>query len=272
MTREEAKQLLELCRPGSPEDLQDPALSDAVALLETDAELKAWFEAQQSVDAKISESLQSIPVPADLHASILAGMRLHQTHAKESANDDTIAFPQEPSKKEAQAPAWWLSPWTGIAALFLIAMVIFTLPEGKSTQTAALNAGAPPVIQFLATQLDSFKSWQFDKRDERPDHLRAYLASSHAPAPNSIPGCLEKMPSIGCVTFDYGDTKLSMICFKNGEVYHLITADKANYPDALPAKPETFQIKDKAYRLWVDGEQVKILTIKGTKEDMPEFI
>ena len=63
-----------------------------------------------------------------------------------------------------------------------------------------------------------------------------------------------------------------MICFKNGNVYHLITADKATYPDVLPAEPAVYQCTDKAFKLWVDGNQVKILSVHGTKEDIPEFI
>jgi len=274
MKREEAQQLLELCRPGHPEDLMDPALAEARAMLEEDAELKAWFEAQQAIDAEIADSLNALEVPADLKASILAGMRLHQTHAAPPESETSIPFPDAAAQSqsaEAQSPVWWRSPWTGIAALFLVMMVIFNLPDGRQANQLAVNAGLPPVIQFLSDQLDSPGSWTFDKQDNRTDQLQTFLASQHVPSPQTIPDCLGKMTSIGCVTFEYENTKLSMICF-NGEVYHLITADKATYPDALPTEPRIFEIKDKAYRLWVDGEQVKILTVHGTKEDIPEFI
>ena len=57
MQREEAKQLLELCRPEQENDRQDPALADAFALLATDSELRAWFDEQQATDARISEKI-----------------------------------------------------------------------------------------------------------------------------------------------------------------------------------------------------------------------
>lgn len=272
MKREEAKQLLELCRPGMDEGQHDPALAEAYAMLESDAELKAWFEETQQLDARISEHLNSIEAPADLQDTILAGMRLHQTNSAHSqpADSRTVPFP---TTSPEQSRAWWLSPWSGIAALFAIMMIIFVLPEDGPAESQMADADLPPVLQFLSQEIDSLKSWQFEKKGQDPTELQAFLASANAPSPSSIPSSLSNMPSIGCVTFEYGeDAKLSMICFKNGEVYHLITADKATYPDNIPSEPTLYQCEDKAFRLWSDENQVKILTIHGSKEDMPEFI
>jgi len=296
MRHDEAKQLLELCRPGNEADRQDPALAEAFALLDTDAGLRAWFEAQQATDARISASLNSLEAPADLKAGILAGMRLHQGQdglkaalQPEPAGSESWSAPFRASRTDEKAAsacpqnetadstrrAWWRQPWIGIAAVFAVALVILYAPEtapGTNAPDSIALAGLPPVIQFLSGEIDSLKSRQFDKRDENPENLTAYLVSHQAPSPDAIPDCLSKMPSIGCVTFDYKNAKLSMICFKNGNVYHLVTADKATYPDPLPEQPSLFECKDKAFRLWVDGEQVKILTVHGTKEDIPEFI
>ncbi|MGZ0656659.1 hypothetical protein ACWPKS_13730 [Coraliomargarita sp. W4R72] len=286
MNREEAKQLLELCRPGNTEDRQDPVLAEAFALLETDAELKAWFDEQQTIDAQISESINSIEVPADLKASILAGMRLHQAHAAQAAPDTTanevvmeaaipFAQPSAPRPRAADAPrsrAWWQSPWTGIAALFVIMMAVLNVPKSEQPTNQAAVAGLPPVIQFLSNKIDSLSMSQFDLRDNHADNLQSFLASTQSPSPKSIPEYISKMPTAGCITYEYEGAKFSMICFKGGETYHLITADKATYPDALPLEPEVFQCSGKAFKVWVDGEQVKILSVKGTKENIPEFI
>jgi hypothetical protein len=294
MNREEAKQLLELCRPGNTEDRQDPALTEAFALLESDAALKAWFDEQQAIDARISEHMQSVEVPAHLKASILAGMRLHEAHApvqkKEGGNTQPTAPTAFPSSISAEkylssgagssgypaSRAWWQSPWTGIAALFVIMMVVFKPGAEQSTQpnNQPALAGLPPVIEFLSREIGSLKAnqLQFDKRDTNPVELQSFLASSQAPSPQSIPECLDKMPTIGCVTFEYEGAQLSMICFKGGEVYHLITADKKNYPGHLPTEPEVFQYDKQAFRVWVDGEQVKIISVEGTTENLPEFI
>ena len=279
MNQQEAKQLLELCRPGSEEDRQDPALAEAFALLASDAELQAWFDEQQAIDAQISESINAIPVPADLKASILAGMHLHQAHATEGPdeNEAPIPFAQDEAPRQQSSRAWWQSPWIGIAALFVVALII--LKPGIQQPDAAENtqlavAGLPPVIEFLSQEISALKSsqLQFDKKGPNPGELQAFLTSSQAPSPDSIPVCLEKMPSLGCITFEYEGAKLSMICFKESDVYHLITADKATYPGKLPTTPEVFECHKQVFKVWVEGEQVKILSTEGNKDKLPEFI
>lgn len=277
MDREEAKNLLELCRPENQEDHKDPVLAEAFTLLETDSELKAWFDEQQSVDQRISESMRSIEAPGELKASILAGMRLHAargaaTSTSPAEDENVVSFPAE-SSEPTQSRSWWARPWIGIAAIFAVMMVILNVPEDDATANQIATAGLPPVLQYLSKEIDSMKPWSFDKRNEDPGTLQTFLTNQQAPSPASLPSCLDYMPSIGCVTFDYGDgTQLSMICFKNGEVYHLITADKATYPDALPDTPQTFGCKNKAFKLWTEGNQVKILAVSGTEADIPEFI
>lgn len=276
MDREEAKNLLELCRPGNVDDRQDPTLAEAFALLDKDPELKAWFDEQQAVDQRISESMAKIEIPSDLKANILAGMRLHAANSseKETEASSVTPFPTEDAHSEpTHSRSWWARPWIAIAAAFAIMMVILNAPNDESTANQIATAGLPPVLQYLSKEIDSMKAWSFDKRDKDPSNLQAFLANNQVPSPESIPSFLDGVPSIGCVTFNYGQgTELSMICFKNGEVYHLITADKATYPDSLPTEPQTFECKNKAFKLWIDGEQVKILTVHGTKEDIPEFI
>ncbi len=270
MQRDEAQNILQLCRPGNEADRKDPLIAEALVMLETDAELRAWFEEQQAFDARITEGLESIEAPADLEAAILAGMRAHALQPKSNA-----PLPAE-SAPATQSAAWWRNPWVGIAALFVVMLVIVAVPRGSAPQLAqsdsATLSGVPPVIEFLSAEIDDLKLWDFDKRDEHTATLQAYLASTGAPSPANLPDTLHEMPTIGCLTLDYSDTKLSMICFKDGHVYHLITAKKAGFPDPLPAEARIFEYHDKAFKLWTEGDQVKIFTVHGTKQDIPEFI
>ena len=103
--------------------------------------------------------------------------------------------------------------------------------------------------------------------------LWAYLASANAPTPSTIPQGLSSALSIGCITYEYiDDAKLNMICFKDDQVYHLTTTDEATYPDTIPDELTLYQCNDKPYKLWAGKEQVKILTIHRSKEDIPKFI
>jgi hypothetical protein len=274
MEREEAQHILSLCRPHNEEDRNDPLIAQALALLKHDAELRAWFEEQQARDTQISDSLGCIEPPADLKASILAGMRLHQAQA-EATSADTILF------SEASAEAKKLtkfSPWMGIAVLFAVLFFIVAIPRSNETQLASndaqqvATAGAPDFIQFLADEIDGLKPWGFDKKDEQANRLQSYLASSGMPNPAQIPSKLNAMPTIGCVTFDFGGAKLSMICFKGKNVYHLITADKASLNETISENPAIYEFSGQAFKVWPEGEQVLILSVRGTKADIPDFI
>jgi len=271
MNLDEAKNILQLCRPDHPEDLKDPVIAEALALCETHPELREWFEAQQAFDRQIAQSLSEIKPPADLQASILAGMRMHEANSTDSA--DSI-----PETSGSLSQAWWRNPWIGVAALFVIMLSFGVLPRHSSDAPLATlpasdpDADAPEVLRYLAREIDNIKMFSFDERDEDPKVLQTYLTSNGAPSPEVIPAKFEHTKSIGCVMLDYEGTKLSIICFKGDTVYHLTTADKADFPMELGAEPQIFELKDQAFKLWAEGEQVQILSVHGNKQDIPELI
>jgi hypothetical protein len=300
MNSEEAKDILQLCRPGHiEEDLNDPLFIEAFEMLEQDSELCIWFEEQQMVDAAICEEMELIAPAPHLKASILSGMR--ERAAKSDENREN--FPEKsdlPDKTVATGSAAassssktvWFRPWIGIAAAFLFASIILvlsrretipqvadkSLPVDASAPIQSANvADIPKMIQFLSQQMADFDSSKFDKRSEKIDELRNYLALYKMPNPSEIPQRLETTPTIGCVTFNYGGTQMSMICFRNGQVYHLITAnktdlDKNNLLDDFPSKTKIYEHQKQAFKIWSSGDQVYILGTKGTKKDLPEFI
>jgi hypothetical protein len=294
MDREEAQNILQLCRPDNLEDRNDPLIADALELLSQDAELSTWFDEQQALDTEISAEFSKIEPPADLKASILVGMRAHAAQSEllmgdaveeDEEFDHSIPFPRPANSADHRS---WLRPLMSIAAIFVVAGIILVLPRGEqpaqlanSDASAAApviaTAGVPNVIEFLAQQISEFNGSKFDKRGESIGELQSHLASTGMPNPASIPGQLGELETLGCVTFDYEGTKLSMICFKNGQVYHLITASKATFPkDCAPncskAAPKFFETKQQAFKIWSEGEQIFILTTQGTEEDIPDFI
>jgi hypothetical protein len=293
MDHEEAKHILQLCRPGNDKDHNDPLIAQALERLDTDAELQAWFEAQQAFDAQISAALQRIEPPADLKTSILAGMRAHQaqsqaqnSHPQGSGDaphtDGSLPFP-EPAERTSHRP--WFKPWMGMAAALAVIFAILARPIPDEAPELATNlrlapnqklaasprvatASVPNVIEFLANEISAFKGSKFDKRDAPLGELRSHLTRTGMPCPHRIPEPLDRLPAMGCVTFDYNGTKLSMICFKNGQVYHLITADKANFPAHCSQRPQSFACNQQAFKLWTEGDQVLILCTEGTLEDL----
>src|SRR5947207_357824 len=71
MNRETAKHILQSRRPSGQDD-QDPQIAEALALAESDPELKQWFEDQHAFDAALAQHMQSTPLPADLKQKVLA--------------------------------------------------------------------------------------------------------------------------------------------------------------------------------------------------------
>jgi len=292
MDRDEAKNILQLCRPGNASDLNDPLIVEAFELLENNSALQVWFEDQQGFDKKVAANLEAIEPPADLKSSILAGMRAHQKKSVAPAVTDVPTTPSasvpplasqpQPVSAHDTAPAastthkaWWHNPWVGIAAVFVLMLLIITVPRADDAQLAQNDqalSGLPPILPFLSDKIDGMTLFGFDKKNESAQELKTFLISSGAPAPKNLRAQLASMPTIGCVTFDFNGSQLSMICFKDGETYHLITADAADFPDACPKGPQLFEMRDKAFKVWIEDDQLNILTIHGTKNDIPEFI
>jgi hypothetical protein len=71
MTREEAKALLHVWRPGG-QDADDPRFREALQEVERDPELARWFAGQKTFDQVMAEHVRAIPVPQDLKAAIFA--------------------------------------------------------------------------------------------------------------------------------------------------------------------------------------------------------
>ena len=278
MERDEAKAILELCRPGNADDAQDPIIAEALGLLKTDAELKAWFDEQQSLDARISEAYNAVEPPADLKASILAGMRAHALQSESAGKAAIISGKHDKMDHPSSSQAWWRNPWIAVAAVFALLFFVVVIPRGgqEPAQFVVDEASdVPAMIQFLASEIDAVTNRQrdFAKKSKQPSTLQAYLASAGAPSPSTIPAPIKSTPTVGCFTLDYKGIKMGMICFKdNGLMMHLTTVKKADYMDQISEDPAIYEIRDQAFKVWTQGDQVEILSVHGSKEKLPEFI
>ena len=143
-------------------------------------------------------------------------------------------------------------------------------PASRAQRRESPPPGVPNVIEFLAQRNQRIQGLEIRQtRTNELGELRSHLARTGMPSPQPFPAAARhSLPTMGCVTFDYNGTKLSMICFKNGQVYHLITADKANFPAHCSQRPQSFACNQQAFKLWTEGDQVLILCTEGTLEDI----
>ena len=259
MTRDEAKQLLELCRPDSAEDRRDPALAKAFERLETDSELAAWFERTQAIDRRISDALCRIVGPASFKTEILASMHARDQAKQTEKTEPAIAFPGTSRPSRA-----WTKPVIGLAALFLIAFVSFT-QLFQASKTDSDRVVLQSIVQHFANQIDALEDDTLEKRDPSFENLRAFLASRLSPVPNTLPANLQNLDTYGCVTYQYKGATFSMVCFEEGDTYyHLFTAARAAFPGVIPTGRKTFDIAGQTFELWSDAENVYILDVNGT--------
>lgn len=292
MDREEAKNILQLCRPDNLDDRNDPLIAEALELLRKDAELSAWFKEQQAMDSVISAEFCKIEASAHQQASTLVAMKAHaaqsillQGNVVDQTTDQveqSLPFPgnNRPGSR----------PWIAAAAALAVAGAFLAVPrqtpqpqlvsnDTTAAERTIATAGVPNVIHFLAEQIRNFNLSRFDKRADEVSELQSHLAGMGMPTPAHIPEQLEALKTLGCITFDYNGVNLSMICFKNGRAYHLITAEKASFPkECSPCekqKTKSYECDKQAFKIWSEGEQIFILTTTGTQEDipkLPEFI
>src|SRR5258708_25390025 len=74
MNSDAAKEILSAYR-SKDRDGADPSFREALSQMESDADLKKWFDDQLDLDRTIRQKLAAIEPPADLQAKILARIR-----------------------------------------------------------------------------------------------------------------------------------------------------------------------------------------------------
>jgi len=119
MTRDEAKELLQLCRPGNEDDRNAPELAEAFAMLEADPELQEWFEAQQAFDKRFTDALAGIEAPEILKVRILETAK---TSRRDDRNDALIAGRDDLG---SPYPSWWRKAWPALGAAAVVAFAFF---------------------------------------------------------------------------------------------------------------------------------------------------
>lgn len=167
----------------------------------------------------------------------------------------------------------------GIAAALVVAGVVLLIPvRDTSTQlanndapTSLATAGIPGLIDFLADEISEFKkNAPFDKQGAAHTDLQQYLNDTGRPTPGELPAELDGLNSLGCVTFNFKDCDVSMICFKqDASIYHLLTTGKDTCPKTYEQQPAVYEHDGKSFKTWSEGEKIFILCTDGAKENLP---
>src|ERR1700740_386515 len=246
MNSDAAKEILSAYR-SADRDGADPIFHEAVNQMESDSELKKWFEEQQDLDQTIREKLASIKPPADRQANILAGIRGEKVRR--------FALPQV-----------WLA-----AAACLVVGGIALLYSNRQT-------GPDRFQEFKADALAMVSAEGGPKLDIRTPDLsetQDYLRDHQAPWDDQLPARLKSMATEGCRAFVWKQYPASLTCFrmKNGMLLHLVVINRdamgnADIPVGMKSVGDwhvMFQQKDGMLMMWATQapmEQLKQMVVK----------
>ncbi len=248
MDNREAKFILNAYRPGG-QDASDPRFAEPLEQARRDPVLARWFGESIAFDAAMTEKSRAIKVPPDLRESILAGAKV-------------------------SCPSRWSKPfikWAIAAALIAMAILgSFIWRETRPAHLAGWQSQALDVVSSLVRNESSF-----DAQSHNAAELLAWLRANHAPAAQTLPQNLDKLESLGCKTFSWGGTPISVICFlrPDGGLIHLVTTDAiAPIERATKGRPELVQQGDWATATWREGDRIYMLALEGSRDQLRAYL
>lgn len=261
MNISEAKQVLQRYRSEDSET-RDSSVREALSLLEKSPELKAWFKQEQALNRAIASELESIEPPAYLRNSILQTMEATRVEKPGSSpsSGKTIPFLN------------WTLPLAAAAAL-VFALILF-LPREHSP---APGENFPESLAYLQNTILEDYDFQLEKRSDSLPSLQAYLASYGTPSFSEQSSNLMELNPLGCLRLKYKSVELGLICFEDGnDEYHVISASKEKLGTLFPNLstenlPAIFESGKASFKVWVDEQNVNILTHQGSNDRVARF-
>ena len=246
MNSDAAKEILSAYRSGD-RDGADPIFQEALNQMESDSDLKKWFEEQQHLDRAIREKLAGIEPPPDLQAKILARIRGEKVRR--------FALPQV---------------WLAAAACLVVGGIALFYSTGqrgpdrfqefKADALAMVSVQGGPVLDLRTPDLSEIQS---------------YLRDHQAPYAQALPNRLKSMETAGCRAFIWKQYPASLTCFHlpNGLLLHLVMIDRkaignSNIPVGMKSVGDwhvMFQQKDEMLMMWATQapmEQLKQMVVK----------
>jgi len=202
MNNKEAKFLLQGYRPNG-RDAQDPQFIEALEQVKRDPVLTQWFSEQQTFDHAISEKVQSLPVPANLKADILAG------------------------RKTLRPTTWWTrrSTVTALAACFvaMLGLVAILMSSPGSHDFATYRA---EMVRFVTDVEKGREPLQLTSGDLAS--IQGWISENSIHKNVELPRSLTAGSGVGCRVMDWKGESVALACFRlgGGKVAHLLVIDR----------------------------------------------
>jgi len=251
MTNEQAKQILQLFRPGTA-DATDPEFAEALAACEHDAELKQWFANHCALYSAIRSKFKKISVPEALKEQIIA---------------------ERPAPRTSSWQKMVLAGGAIAAAAMVLMAVKPYFKAGEPRDFASYRnymggrAEAGYVMEMFSSDLDA---------------IRTFLSGQKAIADYVLPENLKKnAKALGCAATTYQGKPVTMVCFATGRPTSpsnpsdlwLIISDETIAKDVPTASTPAFaQSNDLITASWRIGNRTYVLATKGDQQFLAQYL
>ena len=245
MNNEEAKFILSACRPGGS-DAAVPAFAEALAQVERDPELRAWWERERGLDSAVAAKLQGVAPPAGLREAILAGGRASQP----------------------AGPRWRQPGWLAVAAT--VAVLLAATVTWRTMRAA-------PTWEVLAAGSIADLVESHHAHVGRPSGLASSqdrLAGIALPLPQTLALDLKELRQRRCRTVTVGGREVFEFCFeRDGAWFHLYAARRADFPRRGTEEPVELTARDGyVAATWADAANVYTLVTAAGYEALRRLI
>lgn len=247
MDKQEAKRVLQAYRPNGP-DTTDPAFAEALTLAEADPELKAWWQAQQAFDQKVTAKLGEVPLPDDLRDTILAGREIDP-------------FAPQPHR------FFWLAAAAAVAILCAVGTSFHSARE--DARHVSSDTYDEAALGFLGNDAPALGMTSSDH-----DKIVAWLKDQQAPM-GDLPAKMSTLPSVGCQKFVVQGHTVSLICFTmaEGKLVHLFVVDQDALLDPpTRSAPEFRQMYGWSTASWSDGRMSYMLATQASPDALRQLL
>jgi len=249
MDNREVKFILSAYRPGG-QDANDPRFAEALEQTRRDPMLERWFQDSIAFDTAVTENLHAVAAPPDLRENILAGVKM------------------------SRPPLHWSHPfikWAVAAAMILSATLGRLIwYEARPAHLAGWQGEALRTISSLVAGQS-----KFDAQSHSGADLIAWLKTNRGPVVERLPKNLETLESLGCKTFSWDGTPISVICFMrpDGGLIHVVTtvSTPATYRSAK-AEPTFVRQGEWATATWREGDRIYMLALEGSGEQLRVYL
>ncbi len=206
MDKESARRILQLYRPGSPDE-SDPEIQEALDFARRDRELEKWLAEQVAFHRALQAKFRSIPVPLALEQRILS------------------AIPGPKKLIRWNQPSYWLA---AAAIVFFVGFAAFWMLSPKPEERFA---------GFRARMVrTALRQYSMDIETSNQALIRDFLRQKGAHSDYELPKALANLPGEGGGVLSWQGNKVAMVCLdsqKKADLYVFVIARSA-LPDPPP--------------------------------------